>query len=53
MPHHDTLEAQDDQFDIDAGEEDEDDEEDDEDGAEDEEEEEEGGWQVGGTWAPA
>ena len=43
MPPQDTLEAQDDPFDIDVG--DDDDEEDEED-EEEGEEEEEGGWQV-------
>jgi hypothetical protein len=43
MPHPDMLEAQDDPFDIDVG--DDDDEEDEQDEEEDEEEEE-GGWQV-------
>jgi hypothetical protein len=45
MPHHDTLHAQDDPFDVDVGY-DEDDEPDEDEG--DEDEEEEGGWQVGG-----
>ena len=49
MPHHDTLQAQDDPFDIDVG--DEEDDEPDED--EEDEEAEEGEWQVDGTPSPA
>jgi hypothetical protein len=49
MPHHDTLQAQDDPFDIDVG--DEEDDEPDED--EEDEEAEEGEWQVDGTPYPA
>ena len=45
MPHHETLQPQDDPFDIDVG--DEEDDEPDED--EEDEEDEEGEWQVGGT----
>ena len=50
MPHQHTLEAQDDPFDIDVGDEDEDEQDEDE---EDEEAEEEGGWQVRRTASPA
>lgn len=45
MPHHHTLEAQDDPFDIDVG--DEDDDEQDENDEEEKDDEEEGEWQVG------
>ncbi len=48
MPHHETLEAQGDSFDIDVGDEDDDEPEEDED---DEEEAEEGEWQVDGQRA--
>jgi hypothetical protein len=48
MPHHETLEAQGDAFDIDVGDEDDDEPEEDED---DEDEEEEGEWQVDGQCA--
>jgi hypothetical protein len=48
MPHHDTLEAQGDPFDIDVGDEDDDEPEEDQD---DEDEEEEGEWQVDGRCA--
>ena len=50
MPHHDTLQAQDDPFDIDVGDEDDDEPDEEED---DRDEEEEGGWQVDGSPVPA
>jgi hypothetical protein len=49
MPHDDTLQAQDDPFDIDVG----DDEDDEPDEDEEDEEGEEGEWQVDGTPYPA
>ena len=49
MPHQETLQAQDDPFDIDVGDDDDDEPEEDED---EEDEQEEGGWQVDGAVCP-
>jgi hypothetical protein len=50
MPHYHTLQAQDDPFDIDVGDEDDDDEQDEED--EEDDDQEEGEWQVGPAVSP-